>query len=138
MVGTARARGDTGSRRLSGALPQEQQSLIDACGASLEQAAPGFNYRREMVLTRDLQIGDTVVVNVPVYVGMPIPSEVSLGEEDGVGVASDADSVSRDLLRPCPGGEAVVRHRDLQSVLNDLIVATRLSERRRDNSRHRG
>jgi GNAT superfamily N-acetyltransferase len=62
LVGTARARGDTGSRRLSGASPQEQQSLIDACGASLEQAAPGFNYRREMVLTRDLQIGDTVVV----------------------------------------------------------------------------
>jgi GNAT superfamily N-acetyltransferase len=62
LTGAARARGDADCRKLSSLPRQARDALVEACAESLARVAPGFDYRREMVLTNELAVGDTVVL----------------------------------------------------------------------------
>ncbi|MBI4421931.1 MAG: GNAT family N-acetyltransferase [Gemmatimonadetes bacterium] len=48
--------------RLSELAAGEQRDLLDRCRERLHRAAPGYDYTRELELTADLGIGDTVVI----------------------------------------------------------------------------
>ncbi len=47
---------------LSEAPSADQQSLLRACATRLSRTAGGYDFTRELVLTRDLELGDTVVL----------------------------------------------------------------------------
>jgi GNAT superfamily N-acetyltransferase len=49
-------------RRLAEASPSERRWLIDGCREALQRAAPGYDFSRELILTQDLNLGDTLVV----------------------------------------------------------------------------
>jgi GNAT superfamily N-acetyltransferase len=48
--------------RLSELRPDERSALAERCRRRLEQSARGYDYRREMDLTAELALGDTIVV----------------------------------------------------------------------------
>ncbi|GBD31412.1 dTDP-fucosamine acetyltransferase [bacterium HR33] len=49
-------------RRLAEATPSERRLLIDGCREALQSLAPGYDFSRELILTQDLNLGDTVIV----------------------------------------------------------------------------
>lgn len=49
--------------RLSGVSAGTRAGLIDACRERLDRSAAGYDYAREMALTAELNLGDTVVVH---------------------------------------------------------------------------
>lgn len=63
MTGEARPQGSpSGAVRLSGVTAATRADLIDACRERLDRSAAGYDYAREMALTAELNLGDTVVV----------------------------------------------------------------------------
>ena len=48
--------------RLSELLAAEQRELLARCRERLQRSAPGYDYTRELELTTDLGIGDTIVI----------------------------------------------------------------------------
>jgi GNAT superfamily N-acetyltransferase len=49
-------------RRLAEAPPSERRLLVEGCREALQRAAPGYDFSRELILTEDLDLGDTVIV----------------------------------------------------------------------------
>lgn len=49
-------------QRLAEAAPSDRRSLIDGCREVLQRTAPGYDFSRELILTQDLDLGDTVIV----------------------------------------------------------------------------
>ncbi len=49
-------------QRLAEATPSEHRWLIDRCREALQRRVPGYDFTRELVLTQDLNLGDTVIV----------------------------------------------------------------------------
>ncbi len=63
LTGDARGRGDArDDARLSDLHPQARDDIVTACRESLARTATGYDYAREMLLTDELGLGDTVVV----------------------------------------------------------------------------
>jgi GNAT superfamily N-acetyltransferase len=59
---TGRPEFASGAVRLSGVSAGTRAGLIDACRERVGCAAPGYDYSREMELTAELNLGETVVV----------------------------------------------------------------------------
>jgi hypothetical protein len=62
LTGAAHPRGGVRCRRLSALSADARAALVAGCGDCLRRAAPDYTYRREMELTEELNIGDTVVL----------------------------------------------------------------------------
>lgn len=63
LIGEVRQRSVRGKfRRLSQVPVAERSRLVARCRKRLQQSVPGYDYSREIELTQELQIGDTVVV----------------------------------------------------------------------------
>jgi GNAT superfamily N-acetyltransferase len=64
MTGDASRRRVGGEYRRLGSLPADQRrELVERCRECLDRAAPGYDFGREIELTAELGIGDTVVID---------------------------------------------------------------------------
>jgi GNAT superfamily N-acetyltransferase len=53
---------DVAARSLGRLAPNDKRAVVEECRALVESAAPGYDYSREITLTDDLGLGDTVLL----------------------------------------------------------------------------
>lgn len=63
MTGEASRRGVAGRFiRMSALAPAERDAMIERCRVRLDRSAPGYDFSREIALTDELGIGDTIIL----------------------------------------------------------------------------
>ena len=119
----------TAPLRLSDVEPHERRMLMRACRECVARGAPGYDFTREMALTNELELGDTVIVErngtvegFGLWHSAPLAEGRSMDEVRLLKLYASSPPVFLDLIRAVERCAATLRIRRVAVRLQGRFV----------------